>query len=203
MTWATFYLVCLIVGAALSALSFVGGTLHLPHLHVHLPHGHPALSGAAGGSNAAMGRGSDLPFVNFATLTIFLAWFGGAGYLLTEHSTLIVVVIMLIATAIGLVGSAIVFWFIVKLLLKHDRELDPADYDRVGALGRIGSPIRAAGTGEIIFSLAGSRHTSGARSENGEALPRGTEVIITRYERGIAYVRRWDEMADSERTARD
>src|SRR5208282_4351643 len=93
MTWATFYLVCLIVGAALSALSFVGGTLHLPHLHVHLPHGHPALSGAAGGSNAAMGRGSDLPFVNFATLTIFLAWFGGAGYLLTEHSTLIVVVI--------------------------------------------------------------------------------------------------------------
>ena len=65
-------------------------------------------------------------------------------------------------------------------------------------LGHIGSPIRAGGTGEIIFSQEGTRHTCGARSENGEALPRGTEVIITRYERGIAYVRHWEEMAEEE-----
>ena len=62
-------------------------------------------------------------------------------------------------------------------------------------LGRVISPIRAGGTGEIIFSQEGTRHTCGARSEDGEALARGTEVIITRYEKGIAYVRRWDEMA--------
>ena len=92
-------------------------------------------------------------------------------------------------------GSSIVFWFVAKLLMKHDRELDPADYERVGVLGRISSPIREGGTGEIIFSQEGIRNTCGARSEAGEALARGTEVIITRYERGIAYVRRWDEMA--------
>ncbi|MGO9607358.1 MAG: hypothetical protein ACLQAT_28855 [Candidatus Binataceae bacterium] len=197
MTLATFYLVCLIVGATLSVLSFVSGALHLPHLH--LPHAH--LPTPAGQPHAAIGR--DLPFVNFATVTIFLAWFGGAGYLLTEHSTLIVAAIMLLATAVGLVGSATLFWLVVKQLIRHDQELDPADYDRIGALGHIGSPIRAGGTGEIIFSLAGSRHTCGARSENGEALPRGAEVIITRYEHGIAYVRRWDEMADGQRTVRE
>jgi hypothetical protein len=85
---------------------------------------------------------------------------------------------------------------VVKLLLKHDRQLDPADFERVGALGRIVSPIREGGTGEIIFSQAGTRHTCGARSENGEALTKGIEIIVTRYEHGIAYVRRWDELAE-------
>ena len=82
--------------------------------------------------------------------------------------------------------------------MKHDRELDPADYERIGVLGRISSPICQGGTGEIIFSQEGTRHTCGARSEAGEALTKGTEVIITRYEHGIAYVRRWEELAEKE-----
>jgi hypothetical protein len=64
-------------------------------------------------------------------------------------------------------------------------------------LGRVSSTIRAGGTGEIIFSQEGTRQTCGARSENGEALAHGTEVVVTRYEHGIAYVRRWEELADS------
>jgi membrane protein implicated in regulation of membrane protease activity len=137
-----------------------------------------------------------MPFFNFATITAFLAWFGGSGYLLTRYSALTVTVIMLVAIVIGLMGGALIFWFVVKLLLKHDRQLDPADFERVGALGRIVSPIREGGTGEIIFSQAGTRHTCGARSENGEALTKGIEIIVTRYEHGIAYVRRWDELAE-------
>ena len=135
--------------------------------------------------------------INFATVTAFLAWFGGTGYLLTRHSTFLVMIIVLFAIAAGLVGAAIVFWFIVKFLLTHDQALDPADYDRIGVLGRVSSTIRAGGTGVIIFSQEGTRQTCGARSENGEALAHGTEVVVTRYEHGIAYVRRWEELADS------
>ena len=101
------------------------------------------------------------------------------------------------ATSAGISGAALVFWFIVKFLLTHDQALDPADYDRVGVLGRVISTIREGGTGEIVFSQEGTRQTCGARSEDGQALARGTEVIVTRYEHGLAYVRRWDEMADS------
>jgi len=54
-------------------------------------------------------------------------------------------------------------------------------------------PIRAGGTGEIIFSQAGTRRAAGARSDDGTALPKGAEVVITRYEKGIAYVRRWED----------
>jgi membrane protein implicated in regulation of membrane protease activity len=192
MTWAMFYLVCFLVGVTLSVLSFLGGSFHLPHLHVHLhlPHG-----------SAHAGVGGDMPFLNFGTITAFLAWFGGAGYLLTRYSSLVVAGVLTLAIVAGLVGALIIFWFVAKLLLKHDRELDPADYERVGVVARISSPIREGGTGEIIFSQEGTRHTCGARNENGDALPRGTEVIVTRYEHGIAYVRRWEELAEEEVTS--
>jgi membrane protein implicated in regulation of membrane protease activity len=193
---ATFYLVCFLVGVALSVVSFVGGGLHFAHLHLPLPHAHPDIPHLGSAPHAAAGNDAAFPYVNFFTITTFLAWFGGTGFLLTRHSTLMVIAIMLIAIAAGLLGAAIIFWFIAKLVLGHDRELDPADYERVGVLGRISSPIREGGTGEIIFSQAGTRQTCGARSENGEALPRGIEVIVTRYEHGIAYVRRWEDLAE-------
>jgi membrane protein implicated in regulation of membrane protease activity len=194
MSWAIFYLVCFLIGVTLSVLSFVGGTLHLPHVHLHVPHAHiPHATGHL--ATRQGGQTAEMPFFNFATVTAFLAWFGGSGYLLTRYSAFTVTVIMLMAVMVGLLGAAFIFLFLVKFLMKHDRELDPADFDRVGVLGRVISPIREGGTGEIIFSQAGTRQTCGARSESGDALPKDTEIVVTRYEHGIAYVRKWDEMS--------
>src|SRR5215469_11317188 len=194
MNWAVFYLVFFLIGVTLSVLSFVGGTFHLPHVHVHLPHPHVP-GGVAHAPVPHGGQSAEVSFFNFATITAFLAWFGGSGYLLTRYSALAVTVIMFVAVVVGLLGAAFIFLFVAKFLMKHDRELDPADFDRVGVLGRIISPIREGGTGEIIFSQAGTRHTCGARSESGDALPKDTEIVVTRYEHGIAYVRKWDEMS--------
>jgi len=196
MNWEMFYLTCFLVGVTLSVLAFLGGSLHLPHVHFHLSHGGHIATPGVGGGHAAVSHGPEMPWFNFATITAFLAWFGGTGYLLTRHSSLLFTVIVLLAIAAGLTGATLVFLFIVKFLLTHDQALDPADYDRVGVLGRVSSAIRTGGTGEIIFSQQGIRQTCGARSENGEAIPHGTEIIVTRYEHGIAYVRRWEEMAD-------
>ncbi len=204
MTWAAFYLACFLVGVTLSVLSFVGGSFHLPHFHPHVPHVHVGHVGGvhAGGAHAgAAGRGGEASFVNFGTICAFLAWFGGTGYLLTRYSTLVVAVVAVLSFIAGLTGAAVVFWFVAKVLLAHEHELDPADYDRVGVLGHVTSGIRQGGTGEIVFSQAGTRHTCGARSENGEALTKGTEIIVTRYEHGIAYVQRWDELANESEAA--
>jgi hypothetical protein len=57
--------------------------------------------------------------------------------------------------------------------------------------------IRENGTGEIIFPLGGSRRCSGARSEDGALIEKGAEIVIARYEKGIAYVRRWEEFVNS------
>ena len=191
MTWALFYLACFLIGVSLSVLSFLGGSWHLPHVHLHVPHsaGHAPVSHASGGND------SSVPFLNFGTITAFLAWFGGSGYLLTRYSSWVVTLVLGVSIILGLAGASVVFWFVAKFLLAHSRELDPADFDRVGVLGRIASPIRQDGTGEITFSLGGTRQVCGARSETGEALARGAEVIVTKYERGIAFVRKYEELA--------
>lgn len=184
MNWETFYLVCFLVGFLLSAISFISGFVHMPHFHLH---------GHAHGHGFKFGKG-DVSIFNFATLAAFLAWFGGTGYLLGRYSTLWIYLGLFISVMSGLGGAAVVFWFLAKLVA-HEHALDPADYEMIGVLGKVGSPIRAGGTGELIFSREGTRRAVPIRSEDESAIPRGTEVVVTRFEKGIAYVRRWDEMS--------
>jgi hypothetical protein len=229
MTWANFYLICFVVGFAFSVISFLsGGTsqhFHFPHWHgAHLhfgadapvvhapvaahapvaPAGTPrAVTGGAGninGSASASGATSVSPF-NFVTLTAFLAWFGGTGYLLTRYSSVWFAVGLGIALVAGVIGGGIVFLFLSKVLTSEDEHMDPADYEMVGVLGRMSISIREGGTGEIIYSQAGTRRTCGARSESGVPIAKGVEVVVTRYERGIAYVRPWTEMSGEEAAA--
>ncbi len=191
---------------------------HAP-IATHLPViGHPAgpAVGAQGGSlNAAAIGGTAIqtaaspvavrggpsisPF-NFVTVTAFLAWFGGTGYLLTRYSSIWVVIGLGIALASGVAGGGIVFLFLSKVLTSVEENMDPADYEMVGVLGRTSISIREGGTGEIIYSQAGTRRTCGARSENGTPIARGVEVVVTRYDKGIAYVRLWSEISGEEAT---
>jgi membrane protein implicated in regulation of membrane protease activity len=214
MTMANFYLVCFLVGLLLSLVTLVFGHMNL-HLHVHLPHGGGHLQvgsaghgggvhggGHAGGGHAAHGAHSgqadaDLSPINFATVTAFLAWFGGTGYILTRYSTLWFLVALGLACLLGLAGAAVVFWFFSKLM-RTEHVMDPADYDMVGVLGRVTSGIREGGTGEIVYVQGGTRHAVGARSEDGPGIAKEEEVVVTRYEKGIAYVRRWKDLAQEE-----
>jgi hypothetical protein len=190
MTWSAFYLICFLVGFALSALALFAGSahVHLPHLHVHhgihVPHVH-------GGSH-----GTDLSWFNFGTIAAFLSWFGGTGYLLQHYYSVWFVVTLGVATLSGIGAASIVFLFLAKVLMAREAALDPADYDMIGVLGRISIPIRTGGTGEIIYSQEGTRRVAGARAEDGEAIAKGAEVIVTRYEKGLAYVRQWQDPAD-------
>jgi membrane protein implicated in regulation of membrane protease activity len=137
--------------------------------------------------------GAHLPWFNIGTVAAFLAWFGGTGYLLLHVYGVWFVASLGIAAISGIGAASLVFWFMAKVLMRHDHALDPADYRMTGVLGRLTLPIREGGTGEITYSQEGARRASGARSDDGIAIPRGAEVIVTRYEKGIAYVRPWEE----------
>jgi membrane protein implicated in regulation of membrane protease activity len=153
--------------------------------------GHAATTPAAG---AQGGRSGASPF-NFVTLTAFLAWFGGTGYLLTRYSTLWVGMGLLLSVFSGLLGGGIIFLFLSKVLMSDEENMNSADYEMVGVLGRVTSSIREGGTGEILYSQVGTRRVCGARSEDGSAVQKGTEVVVTRYEKGIAYVQLWSELS--------
>jgi hypothetical protein len=68
------------------------------------------------------------------------------------------------------------------------KPLSSADYKLPGTAARVVSPIREGGVGEIVYTKNGTRFTSGARAARGKAIPRGDEVVIIEYERGIASV---------------
>jgi membrane protein implicated in regulation of membrane protease activity len=192
MMWRDFYLVCFLTGFLLSLVSFVAGT---GRLHVRLPRARGMRIGASrtAAGKVRAGRGEVAP-VNFATFSAFLCWFGGTGYLLANFAGLWQWLALTCAIAGGLAGAALVFWFLVKVLLPQDRALDAADYRMIGVLGRVTSQIREGGTGEIAFKQGGTRRSTPARSEDRSSIPQGAEVIVTQYEKGIAYVRRWEDL---------
>ena|SRR5579871_5387172 len=195
MSWTDVYLVCFLLGFSLSAVSWLLTMmgLHVPYVHgAHGVHAHLAHHPTAGHGAASAAAPSPL---NFSTATAFLAWFGGAGYLLTRYSDVWPLAALGIAAGVGCVGASLVFWFMANVVWSPDENLDPDDFELVGLLGTVSSPIRAGGTGEILFQQAGGRRVSGARSETGEAIPKGVEVVITRYENGLAFVRTWDDIS--------
>ena len=178
MTWETFYLTCFLAGLLVTAISFAfGGHLHLHvPLHIHFGTFHlPA------------------PF-NATSVVIFITWFGASGYLVTHYNSSAAGIALLISTFVGLVGGGLMYIYLARVLSLHEEPLTDADSDMTGTLGRISMPIREGGTGELIYSQEGTRRSCGARSEDGSAIDRGAEVVVMRYDKGIAYVRRWDEM---------
>ncbi len=206
MTWETFYLVCFVVGLALSALSLLGGMGHFG-AHVHLPHA-PHLPHAAhlphtGAVKLGSVRGaSTVPWWNAFSIMIFLCWFGAAGYLLTRHGTFIAAVVLLLAIGCGLAGGAIVFLFLTRVMLPHEHDLTAEETEIVGAVGTVTCAIRAGGTGEMVYEQLGARRAVPARAEDGGAIAKQEEVFVVRYEKGVAYVRPWGDI-DLETTDRE
>jgi membrane protein implicated in regulation of membrane protease activity len=216
MSWSDIYVLCFLVGFSLSVLSFLAGAVHI-HLpfKMHLPfHGGHAGGGHLGGhgagghvngthgaghgsasaaKGASRGNAGQISWFNATTVMAFLAWFGGVGYILTTHSRLGAMAALGFATLAGLAAGYVVFRFMARLMRDSDGEMNDWDYRLEGAVGTVSMPIRERGTGEVIFEQDGARRSLGARCENGSAIAKGTEVVIERYEHGIAYVRPWEE----------
>ncbi|HEY3884164.1 MAG TPA: hypothetical protein VGL62_03065 [Vicinamibacterales bacterium] len=185
MNWPSIFLGCFVTGFLLSVLSLAFSATHV-HLHVHWPFGHHA---APAGLHRGVG-----PF-NFATGTAFIAWFGGTGYLLTSSFGWVLAPALAAATIAGIAGAAIVFWIMAHVLWSPDENMQSADYHMTGVLGRLSQPIRPGGIGELVYVQGGTRKSCGARSADGSAIAKGTEVVVTEYDRGVALVRRWSDLA--------
>ena len=194
MHWETFYFVCFLAGLFLSAFSLLGCMGHFGgHVHVHVPHVH--VPHGTAGHGAGQGTAT-IPWWNTFSIMIFLCWFGAAGYLLTRYGSFVAGTVVLLSGVCGVAGGAIVFFFLAKVVLPHEHPLTADETDVVGVVGRVTSTIRSGGIGEIIYEQLGARCSAPARSEDGTPIEREEEVFVVRYEKGVAYVRRWDDVAE-------
>ena len=196
------YLLCFVVGTLWSLLALFLGGVHFGHFgHGHVGHspvaptGRPHAGRLASPGDKAFRPGAT-PFsylLNPNCAAIFLAWFGGVGYLLARHTGLGFWIGIGLAAALGSLGAWILASFL-RFLTAQEQPLDPADYELVGVLGRVSAPIRAGGVGELIYIRDGTRRALSACSENGREIGRNEEVVVMRYEKGIAYVKPWDSL---------
>jgi hypothetical protein len=215
-----FFLFCFVVGLAfvlISALMGMGQDLaHLPGLHhgavdvgAGVDGGHAGdlhTAGDAGGADhghadathadsAARPTVSASP-LNLMTVMAFLTWFGGAGYVLYTVYGVFLPISLLVAVAAGGLAAWLIFLFLVKVLLPGTLAGDLRFQSVIGSLARVTMPIQAGRIGEIVYTLEGARHSDGARSVDGQPIERGKEVVIVRFEQGIAYVQEWDRFRD-------
>jgi hypothetical protein len=177
----------------------------LPHPHVEIghdagPNGHvhaapPIHAGETVGvpvPTQPVDRGTTQETIsplNMPTILAAITWFGGVGYVLTRLRFLDWLMVAGIAVLGGFFGGYIVYYFFAKVLWPaQTRPMDPLEYDLRGTYARVVSGIAANGTGEIMYTKGGTRSVAGARSADGSPLPKGSEVMVVRYERGLAYV---------------
>lgn len=191
MTLNDVFLVCLLFGVGVSAVSLFAGSLRLHHgggghFQVHAHH--------HGGGSSLVKHGSDWfgSLFNLAAIPMFLAWFGGVGLLLQETTRIATALLVGVATSAGFAGGAAMLR-VMRALQIREHPLEPVQL--VGTIGKLTIPIREGGTGEIVYTVDGKRRCSGARSDDAaRPIERGTEVVITRYDKGIAYVCEFDRM---------
>ena len=118
---------------------------------------------------------------------------GNAGDITLRALATLAAADLVLAAICGVAGGAILFLFLTRVLMPHERELTADETEVVGVVGRVSSTVRAGGTGEIVYEQLGARRSAPARAEDGEAIQIQEEVYVVRYEKGIAYVKRWED----------
>lgn len=192
----TLFVVCFIAGLGLSVVSFVSG-LHsvtvFDNIFHGALHGHRMLHLPNALRHAGVKKSKSSAF-NAAAITAFMTWFGGGGLLLERLTPLSPRLVAGGAAVIGLCGGALIN-SVIDALARH--ESVAASLTMTGVVARTVVPIRAGdGTGEIVFTHSGTRRVCGARSDSGQAIDKGVEVVVTRYDKGIAYVATWKELTE-------
>ncbi len=135
-----------------------------------------------------------LGYLNLYALLAFLFWFGLIGFILHNLTNFGSLSAFIGALLVGVVGAVLVNFAMSRLMGRgDDGVLSQDSSEMVGTIGAVSLPIRAGGIGEVIYTKgAGGRKSIGARSIDGQAIPRDAEVVIVGYEKGIAQVQTWD-----------
>lgn len=183
------FLFCFAFGALFTAVtsvaSLLGAGLHGLNSHLHLPGSIHANSGHVGHV--------DSPVIGLATMLnpsailVGVTLFGAVGFTSLHHYALSVVWALGLAIPVGLCGMGSIGAFIAKL--RQDAgTLHETDYVMAGTLAQVTVTIAAGAVGEIMFEMGGVHRSEAARSARGQAIAKGTPVVILAYERGVASV---------------
>jgi membrane protein implicated in regulation of membrane protease activity len=201
MSWVLVaYWVCFGVGtvyALVSALmtgffGFVGGGGGEDIGSFEVGHDFGVEGGDAGGHGEAFAVAAEgepvIAPLSPATISVFLATFGGVGIILTTLFDFSLYLSLPISAGSGLVVGGGVFALFYHLFTAVQGSSEPRMAEATGVTGEVTVPISKEGMGEVAFVVRGTRLVSPARSQEGVELPRHTAVRIVRRVGNTLYV---------------
>ena len=156
------YLILLVVGAGFIILSLIIGEVFEVH-------------------------GVGLSFLTPTVIALTLAVTGGVGLILTPQMGSYLA--FPISLAAGLIAGFLLHRFVI---LPLHRQQHTSAYDKqtlIGTTARVVLGIPQGGYGKIKYNATGSYVTGPAKSEDGNIIPKDTDVVITYFKNNAYYVR--------------
>jgi membrane protein implicated in regulation of membrane protease activity len=170
----------IVVAAALGHLSDAGGHDQaapaggdVSYGVDHAGHGHASASGGAAAP-------FHFPFFSPLALATLFAAFGGWG-LLALFGLEVREGMSLAVAGPAALATAYVVTYLAHRIVTSSRGSSQLRLDRiVGAAGEVTVPIPAGGVGEATVMVGAHRYAAPARDVGGQAIPRGTSVVVER-----------------------
>jgi hypothetical protein len=186
------YAVLILLGAGLHDIHLPG--IHIPGFDLHVDGhdvgvGHGVNVGHVDAGTGADGSSVKVPTLSPITIASFVTAFGAFGLIglglfeSTERGSLIW------AAAGGFVVAVIAHFAFGYFLIAPQGSSGVMVNNFPGMLAEVITPIPVGSVGEIAFVSQGGRVTYTAQSSTGEAIPRGTTVMIEKVIGGVAMVR--------------
>ncbi len=123
-----------------------------------------------------------------ATISVFLATFGGVGIILTSLAKVRLIVSLPISAMAGTAVAGFVMVLFYHLFTRVQGSSEARAADAVGLSGEVTVPVPKGGVGEVAYILRGARLTATARSQSGRAIARHQGVRIVRRVGNTLYV---------------
>ncbi len=176
MTIGSFYNYCIVAGLGYGIVSAIMSWLGGGDGDVHID--------AAGHLDAG-----HISPVSGPVIATFVTGFGAGGILAVKGLELSAGPAALVAAAAGFVMAGLVFGGLSLLLSHSQAGSQYATEELDGRHAEVITTIPAGGTGEIAYVVKGQRERAAARIEGGEAVAKGSQVVIERMVGAIAHVR--------------
>jgi len=200
MGWALVaYWVCFLSGTTFALVSaLMSGLFGFGHGaeagggHFEVSHDYGAHGGGVAGHGDAFSveAQAEAPIAPLspATISVFMATFGGVGIILTSLFDMPLLVTLPASAASAFAVAGAVFTLFYHLFTRVQASSEPRMAEAIGLKGEVTVPIPADGVGEVAFVARGTRLTAPARSQDGAELGRYAAVRILRQVGTTLYV---------------
>jgi len=170
-----------------AAAGSLGVLLRLVSQFFGFTHGDGSLGGDYElGDGDAHHAGDGFKIISIHGLSAFFMMFGLVGFAANRGNAPAAVSI-----ASGVVAGAVSVWIITRLFFMANRLQSVGNLDMkkaVGSAGVVYMQIPKGASGRVVVNIGGRQREMDAVHINGDAVPTGTKIVVTRIDESIAIV---------------